>query len=334
MAIPVGILGFRGYSGAELVSILQSHPHVEPVLLEHREADDRVRPLGHPGPRRAAFSPQTVHAEGLAVVFLATPAEVSLELTLPLLETGAKVIDLSGAFRLGTVENYSRWYKEPHNHPDLLAEAAYGLPEFFRSQIPGARLVSNPGCYPTAANLAIKPLVEAGVVVREAGIVCDAKSGVSGAGRKPSLKTSFCEITDNFSVYSVLNHRHVPEVLRTSGLEESELSFTAQLLPIDRGILETIYFRAKNVKSAGDLLAIYQNAYAGEPFVRLYAAGQAPDLHAITRTNFCDIGVHFDAKSGRAVVITAIDNLVKGAAGQAVQNMNLLLECPETAGLL
>src|SRR5205823_3308471 len=224
MAISVGIVGFRGYSGVELIRILQKHPEVEPVLLEHRDADDQTRPLGHPGPRREKFSPETVHAEGLAVVFLATPAEVSLELTLPLLETGVKVIDLSGAFRLGTVENYQRWYKEPHHHPELLAEAAYGLPEFYRAQIPGARLVSNPGCYPTAANLAIKPLIDADIVKRKAGIVCDAKSGVSGAGRKPSLKTSFCEVTENFSVYSVLNHRHVPEVLRTSGLQESEFS--------------------------------------------------------------------------------------------------------------
>src|SRR6185369_2026548 len=298
MRIPVGIVGFRGYSGAELAAILEKHPQVEPVLLEHREADDQARPLGHAGPRRAQFSAQTVHAEGLAVVFLATPADVSLELTLPLLETGAKVIDLSGAFRLGTVENYKRWYKEPHNHPELLAEAVYGLPEFYRSQIPGARLVSNPGCYPTAANLAIKPLVESGVVVREAGIVCDAKSGVSGAGRKPSLKTSFCEVTDNFSVYSVFNHRHVPEVLRTSRLQEGELSFTAQLLPIDRGILETIYFRTRGVNSAEDLLAIYQKAYAEEPFVRLYPAEQGPDLRAVTRTNFCDIGVYYDAPAG------------------------------------
>lgn len=334
MAIPVGIVGFRGYSGAELVRILERHPEVEPVLLEHRESDDRPRPLGHPGPRRAALATESVHAGGLAAVFLATPPEVSMEWALPLLETGAKVIDLSGAFRLGTPENYQRWYKEPHTRPELLAEAAYGLPEFFRSTIAAARLVSNPGCYPTAANLALKPLLDAGVVARAAGIVCDAKSGVSGAGRKPSLKTSFCEVTENFSVYSVLQHRHVPEVLRTSGLEEAEFSFTAQLLPLDRGILETIYFRAQGVDSAAALLAVYQRAYAREPFVRLYAAGQAPDLRAVARTNFCDIGVHYDAKSGRAVVISAIDNLVKGAAGQAVQNMNLVLGFPETTGLL
>ena len=152
------------------------------------------------------------------------------------------------------------WYKEPHTQPELLAEAVYGLPEFCRDRIPAARLVSNPGCYPTAANLAIRPLVEAGVIDRAAGIVCDAKSGVSGAGRKPSLKTSFCEVTENFSAYSILHHRHVPEVLQVSGLEEREFSFTAQLLPLDRGILETIYFRAPGVASAEDLLAIYERA--------------------------------------------------------------------------
>src|SRR5579871_3526533 len=251
---PVGIVGFRGYSGAELVSILSRHPNAEPVLLEHRETDDGTHLLDHSGPRRLAFSADAVRAEGLAAVFLATPADVSMDLAPALLEAGAKVIDLSGAFRLGTVENYKRWYKESHSQPALLAEAAYGLPEFCRSRIPGARLVANPGCYPTAANLAIRPLIEAGVVIRDAGIVCDAKSGVSGAGRKPTLKTSFCEVTENFSAYSILDHRHVPEILRTSGMEEAELSFTAQLLPLDRGILETIYFRAKNVTSAGDLM--------------------------------------------------------------------------------
>jgi N-acetyl-gamma-glutamyl-phosphate reductase len=334
MTTPVGIVGFRGYSGAELVQILSRHPRAEPVLLEHRETGDKARPLGQPGPRREAFSADAVHALGLAAVFLATPPEVSMDLTPRLLEAGTKVIDLSGAFRLGTVENYQRWYKEAHTQPELLAEAAYGLPEFFRAKIPDARLISNPGCYPTAANLAIKPLLDAGVVARECGIVCDAKSGVSGAGRKPSLTTSFCEVTENFSVYSVLNHRHVPEVLRTSGMEESEFSFTAQLLPIDRGILETIYFRARGVASAADLLAVYQKAYADEPFIRLYGPGTGPDLRAVARTNFCDIGVYYDPASRRAMVISAIDNLVKGAAGQAVQNMNLALGYPETTGLL
>lgn len=335
MQTPVGILGFRGYSGAELVRILSGHPHLKPVLLEHRETEDAHAPLGQAGPRRIRYSPEAVRSEKIAAVLLATPADVSMELAPALLEAGAKVIDLSGAFRLGTPENYQRWYKEPHTQPALLAEAAYGLPEFCRSRIPGARLISNPGCYPTAANLAIKPLLEAGAIDRQSGIVCDAKSGVSGAGRKPTLKTSFCEVTENFSAYSILDHRHVPEVLRTSGLEESEFSFTAQLIPIHRGILETVYFRAtEKIAAAEDLLAVYQKRYAGEPFVRLYAPGQVPDLRAVNHTNFCDLGIKYDPRTRRTVIVSAIDNLVKGAAGQAVQNLNLALGFPEAAGLL
>jgi len=332
---PVGIVGFSGYSGAELISLLSKHPHVEPVLLEHREGGDRARPLGYDGPRRLPCSADSVRSAGLAAVFFATPPEVSMELAGPMLDAGARVIDLSGAFRLGTAENYQLWYKERHTQPELLKEAVYGLPEFCRGRVAAARLISNPGCYPTAANLAIKPLIEAGAIAREFGVVCDAKSGVSGAGRKASLKTSFCEVTENFSAYSILDHRHVPEVLRTSGLDEGEFSFTAQLIPIHRGILETIYFRAsEKVTSADDLLALYRGRYESEPFVRLYAPGRVPDLQAVAHTNFCDIGFKYDQKTRRAVVISAIDNLVKGAAGQAIQNMNLALGYPETAGLL
>lgn len=257
-----------------------------------------------------------------------------MELVPQFLDAGCRVVDLSGAFRLRTPENYQLWYKEEHTAAALLTEAAYGLPEFYRETIRPARLVSNPGCYPTAANLAIRPLIRAGVVDRSAGIVCDAKSGVSGAGRKPSLKTSFCEVTGNFSAYSALNHRHVPEVLMNSGLEEREFSFTAQLLPLDRGILETIYFRSSKLEGASRLLSIYQQAYQNEPFVRLYPVGQFPDLFSVQLTNFCDIGVHFDPATGRGLVVAAIDNLVKGAAGQAVQNLNLILGLEETMGLL
>jgi N-acetyl-gamma-glutamyl-phosphate reductase len=335
MGTSVGIVGYRGYSGAELVRILKNHPQVLPVLLEHRE-DVVVRPpiRGHSSPERVACDPEAVRKRGLSLVFLATPPEVSMELAPAMLAAGARVVDLSGAFRLGTPENYRAWYKADHTQPALLAEAAYGLPEFCRERIPGARLIANPGCYPTAANLAIRPLIEAGVVDRSAGIVCDAKSGASGAGNKPTPKNIFGEVTENFSAYSILHHRHVPEVLRISGLEESEFSFTAQLLPIHRGILETIYFRARGVAGAEQLLEIYEKRYAGEPFVRLYQPGRVPDLHAVAHTNFCDIGVTLDSKSGRAVVVSAIDNLVKGAAGQAVQNMNLALGFDETEGLL
>ena len=331
----VGIVGHRGYSGAELVRILQHHPHVEAILVEHRDdAEDRSPIRNYKLPASIPCTAEAVRDAGLAVVFLATPPEVSMELAGEMLGAGARVVDLSGAFRLRTPENYSAWYKEPHTRPDLLAEAVYGLPEFCRARIPAARLIANPGCYPTAANLAIWPLVEAGVVERAAGIVCDAKSGVSGAGRKPRLSSSFCEVTENFSAYSVLRHRHVPEILQVSGLDESELSFTAQLLPLDRGILETIYFRAHGIASAEDLVRIYEKHYSGEPFLRIYQPGKFPDLHAVARTNFCDIGATFDARTGRAVVVSAIDNLVKGAAGQAIQNMNLLLGFPESEGLL
>ncbi len=335
MKVRAGIIGYRGYSGAELVRILTRHPHAEPWLLVHRaDAAPRPRPRGATEPPAIPATADAVRSEKLEIVFLATPAEVSMQLAPGLLAAGARVIDLSGAFRLRTAEAYERWYGEPHAHPQLLEEAAYGLPEFCREAIRGARLVANPGCYPTAANLALRPLLEAGAVDRSAGIVCDAKSGVSGAGRKPSLKTSFCEVTENFSAYAILNHRHVPEILMISGLHEHELSFTAQLLPLDRGILETIYFRTAAGAGSAELLAVYEKRYRTEPFVRLYEDAQAPDLRSVARTNFCDISVQADAATGRAVVVAAIDNLVKGAAGQAVQNMNLMLGLPETEGLL
>ncbi len=331
-----GIVGFRGYSGAELVRLLLHHPSVEPVLLEHRDdAEPDPEPLNHPSLiDRIRFSPEAVREAGLAAVFLATPPEVSLDLAPALIEAGVKVIDLSGAFRLRTPENYQRWYGASHPRPDLLASAAYGLPEFHRATLAGAPFISNPGCYPTAANLALQPLIEAGVVDRSAGIVCDAKSGVSGAGRKASLSNSFCEVAENFSAYAVLQHRHVPEILLTSGIDEDELSFTAHLLPINRGILETIYFRSRNLRSTRDLLAIYASRYAEEPFLRILPAGSLPRLQAVNYTNFCDIGAVLDPKTGRGVVVSAIDNLIKGAAGQAVQNLNLALGLPETAGLL
>lgn len=334
MKIRAGIVGFRGYSGMELVKILSAHPRVAPVLMEHRsDAAPEVHPLGWQGPERIAATADAAREAGLAAVLLATPAEVSLQLAPEFLDAGLKVIDLSGAFRLRTVERYRRWYKEEHTLPALLEEAVYGLPEFYRGQVRGARLVANPGCYPTAANLALRPLVEAGLIDRAHGVVCDAKSGASGAGRKPSLKTSFCEVTENFSAYSILGHRHVPEVLLNSGLEESEFSFTAHLLPVHRGILETIYFRTREGVGEERLLGTYQAAYAQEPFVKLYPPGAMPDLRPVQHTNLCLIGFRVEDATRRAVVVACIDNLGKGAAGQAVQNLNLMLGLPETEGL-
>lgn len=331
--IRVGIVGFRGYSGAEAVKILRNHPRVETVLLEHRsDAKADFSANGQPS-RTIAWDAKALKAEGIKLVFLATPHEVSLELAPAALEQGVKVIDLSGAFRLRTAQNVKRWYGMEHTRPDLLAEAAYGLPEFFREAARGSRLVSNPGCYPTAANLALRPLVSAGLLNRSAGVVCDAKSGVSGAGKKPSEKTHFCEVTENLSAYSVLNHRHVPEVLLTSDLEEKEFSFTAQLLPIHRGILETIYARTAKPVTRAQVEAIYELAYGDEPFVRIYPEGRLPNIQSVVHTNRCDIGFQLDSKSRRMVIVAAIDNLVKGAAGQAIQNMNLMLGFPETESL-
>lgn len=333
--VSVGIVGFTGYGGAEAVGILRRHPDCEPVLLQHRaDSGSDGKQLRNAAIRRAPASASAVAMEGLKAVLLATPPEVSMDLAPKFLEAGAIVIDLSGAFRLRTPERYKQWYKEEHTAPQLLAEAAYGLPEYCRERIRKSRLISNPGCYPTAANLAIRPLLAAGIVDRKVGVVCDAKSGVSGAGRKATLKTSFCEVTENFSAYSILSHRHVPEVLLTSGLEEHEFSFTAQLLPIERGILETIYFRMAQPLTGAEIMGIYEKQYGAEPFIRLHEPGSVPDLRAVAHTNFCDIGVIADPASGRCVVISAIDNLGKGAAGQAIQNLNLALGLDETAGLL
>ena len=332
---PVGIVGHRGYAGAELLRILADHAALEPVLMEHRaDAEARPLPLGQTPPKTVAAHPRAVREERLELVFLATPTEVSLDLAPRFLDAGAKVIDLSAAFRLPDPEDYSRWYRERHTAQDLLKQAVYGLPEFHRDRIRTARLIANPGCYPTAANLAIRPLIDAEVADRARGIICDAKSGVSGAGRKASLRTSFCEVAENFAAYGILAHRHIPEVLQHSGLGEREFTFTAHLLPLERGILETIYLRTLRVEKPVDFLSIYEEAYAGEPFIRLYAPGKTPDLRAVQRTNFCDIGFVFDPESQRAIIVAAIDNLGKGAAGQAIQNMNLLLGFPETEALL
>lgn len=335
MGIRAGIVGFRGYSGAELVHLLKTHPVAEPVLVEHR-SDAGSQPLPRNGPaiEQIALSEDTVRQAKLDVVFLATPHDVSMELTPWLLTAGVRVIDLSGAFRLGSGEAYKRWYKDDHTAPQLFGEAVYGLPEFGIDGIRKARLLSNPGCYPTAASLAIRPLLEAGFIDRSAGVVCDAKSGVSGAGRKPSMKTSFCEVTENFSAYSLLDHRHVPEVIMNTGLDESEFSFVAQLIPIDRGILETIYFRGNPSASADAIVDAYERFYAGRPFVRIYDPGVVPDLRAVQRTNFCDLGVKFDPATRRGVVVSVIDNIGKGAAGQAVQNMNIMFGLDEGSGLL
>jgi N-acetyl-gamma-glutamyl-phosphate reductase len=330
----IGVVGFSGYSGAELVRILSRHPKAEPVLLEHRSESPEDWLVNGDGLKRRPLAPEKLKSSGLDLLFLATQPEISMDLAPAALDAGVKVVDLSGAFRLRTAANYQRWYGSEHKRPDLLAQAVYGLPEFYRAEAGKARLVSNPGCYPTAANLALRPLVAGGVLDQKAGIVCDAKSGVSGAGKKATGKTHFSSVTENLSAYALLTHRHVPEVLLNSNLAEKDFSFTAQLLPVHRGILETIYARLRKGITRTEIEEIYHKAYGGEPFVRVYPEGHFPSLQSVAHTNYCDLGIQVDAKTRRMVIVATIDNLVKGAAGQAVQNMNLMLGLPETAGLL
>ncbi len=338
----VGILGHSGFSGAELVSLLARHPAVIPLLLDHRlagdsDADTRPVPCQDPEPQpllRQSWSATAVADHHLDVVFASTPPEVSLEVVPQVLAQGARAIDLSGAFRLSAAEDYRRWYGAEHGHPELLPQAIYGLPELYRDSIGKARLVANPGCYPTAAICALWPLIEQDLVDRAAGIVCDAKSGVSGAGKTPSPKTHFVQVAENFSAYAILKHRHVPEVLQTLGLEESEFSFTAHLLPIQRGILATHYLRLKQPARIEQVMEVYRAAYRESRFLRLYRGDSQPQLSFVNGSNFCDIHCSLGEEGRRLVVVSCIDNLVKGAAGQAVQNFNVMFGLDETTGLL
>jgi N-acetyl-gamma-glutamyl-phosphate reductase len=338
----VAVIGYTGYSGIELVELLMKHPRVSLTLLDHRAVKDSAGeldpvPCALPAVAKALhapWSPTVIAEQKLDLVFTATPPEVSLEIVPQILSQGARAIDLSGAFRLPKPGQYQRWYKAEHTQPAVLAEAVYGLPELHRESIRGARLVANPGCYPTAATCAIWPLLQANVVDRSAGIICDAKSGVSGAGKSPSPKTHFVQVAENFSAYAILEHRHVAEVLNNTGLEESEFSFTAHLLPTQRGILATNYMRLKKPSTVEQIQEIYRAAYAGGGFVRVYPQGSQPQLSVVNHTNFCDLHITLGNDGQRLVVVSCIDNLVKGAAGQAVQNMNVMFGLEETTGLM
>jgi N-acetyl-gamma-glutamyl-phosphate reductase len=331
--IPVGIIGASGYSGLELSRILAlHHPHVELKLLGSdkwagESAGRRAGLTGAAGKLR--YAPQERCAElsrECAAVFLATPAEASLALAPALLEAGARVVDLSGAFRLRDSELYPKFYGFRHPRPDLLETACYGLPELARTP-KGATLVANPGCYATAAALALAPLVEAGVL-DGSPLIVDAASGVTGAGRKATEDYSFAEIEGDFRAYKVLRHQHQPEIAQTLG---RSLTFTPHLLPTRRGILATCYARLASGRDASDLAAAYTHKYARAPFVEVLESPDAVSLKGVTGTNQCHLAAAADGDV--VVAISAIDNLVKGAAGQAVQNLNLMMGWPETAGL-
>ncbi|TMA72404.1 MAG: N-acetyl-gamma-glutamyl-phosphate reductase [Deltaproteobacteria bacterium] len=331
--VPVGIIGASGYSGLELSRILAlHHPHVEIKLLgsDKWAGESAARRAGLPGAAgKLKYAPQDRSAElarECAAVFLATPAEASLQLAPALLDAAVRVIDLSGAFRLRDVAFYPKFYGFAHPRPDLLAKAFYGLPELHRTP-KGAALVANPGCYPTAAALALAPLIEAGAL-DGSQLIVDAASGVTGAGRRAAEDYSFAEIDGDFRAYKVLRHQHQPEIAQMLG---RSLTFTPHLLPTRRGILATCYARLAADRGASDLTGAYAHKYAGAPFVEVLESPDAVTLKGVTGTNKCQVAVA--AEGDVVVAISAIDNLVKGAAGQAVQNLNLMMGWPETAGL-
>jgi N-acetyl-gamma-glutamyl-phosphate reductase len=328
--VRVGIAGATGYAGQELIGLLARHPGVRLTTAMSSSAESAARPL----PRLARvwdgqvepLNPARLASE-TDVTFLAVPEQAAAQLAPPLVEAGVRVIDLSGAFRIRDAAARTRWYPATTTLP---AGAAYGLTEFFKDEVRDARLVANPGCYPTAALLALLPLGRAGLLDVKAGVIVDAKSGISGAGRAPSDRTHFSENHGSVAAYGVFGHRHVAEMEQELG---STVTFVPHLVPLDRGILETIYVRVVPGTTTAQVADAYRMAYQNEPFVRL--TGDAlPEIKHVAWTNFCDIGWRLDEASSRLVVVSCLDNLVKGAAGQALQNFNVACGVDERTGLL
>lgn len=334
--IKVGIVGGTGYTGVELLRLLARHPQVElTAITSRKEAGMKVADMfpnlrGRVG---LAFSaPEEAGLDKCDVVFFATPNGVAMQQTRALLEAGVKVIDLAADFRIKDVKEWESWYKLEHACPDLVGEAVYGLPEVNREAIKKARLIANPGCYPTATQLGFLPLIEHGLV--DTGhLVADCKSGVSGAGRKAETHILFAEAADNFKAYAVPGHRHLPEIRQGLSLAAGHkvgLTFVPHLTPLIRGIHATLYAR---LTKEADLQALYEQRYASEPFVDVLPAGSHPETRSVRGANVCRIALHRPQGGDVVVVLSVIDNLVKGAAGQAVQNMNLLFGFPEATAI-
>ena len=334
--IKVGIVGGTGYTGVELLRLLAQHPQAELTAVTSRaEAGTAVADM-FPSLRRRVnlqFSaPETSHLDSCDLVFFATPNGVAMKQAGALLDAGVRVIDLSADFRLKDIALWQKWYGMEHACPERVAGAVYGLPEVCREQIRAARLIANPGCYPTATQLGLLPLVEAGCVDLD-HLIADAKSGVSGAGRKAETSILLCEAADNFKAYAVAGHRHLPEI--SQGLAAAAgapvgLTFVPHLTPMIRGIHATLYAR---ITREQDFQALYERRYAGEPFVDVMPAGSHPDTRSVRAANLCRIAVHRPQGGDTLVILSVIDNLVKGAAGQAVHNMNLMFGIDECAGL-
>jgi N-acetyl-gamma-glutamyl-phosphate reductase len=334
--IKVGIVGGTGYTGVELLRILALHSGVQiAAITSRREAGMAVAELfpSLRGRVSLAFSdPTDARLETCDLVFFATPNGVAMEQAAALLKAGVRLIDLAADFRLQDAAEWEKWYAMKHACPELLDEAVYGLPELNRERIREARIVANPGCYPTSVQLGFLPLIEAGVVDLD-NLIADAKSGVSGAGRKPEMHILFAEASDNFKAYGVPGHRHLPEIkqgLRQVAGREVGLVFVPHLIPAIRGIHATIYAK---LTSQVDLQKLYEAHYEKEPFVDVMPAGSHPETRSVRGANVCRIAVHRPQGGSTAVVLSVIDNLVKGAAGQAVQNMNLMFGLPESMGI-
>ena len=337
--IKVGVVGGTGYTGVELLRILAGHPQVEVVAITSR-AEAGVKVADYFPSLRGRYDitfsdPTTAPLQGCDCVFFATPNGVAMSQAGRLLESGAKVIDFSADFRIKDKALWEKWYKVAHASPGLIGEAVYGLPEINRTRIREARLVANPGCYATAVQLALLPLVETDLIDHR-HLIADAKSGVSGAGRKAEVDILFSEATDNFKAYAVKGHRHHPEILESLASLEGVsgrslgLTFVPHLVPMVRGILATVYAR---ITKEADFQALFEKRYANEPFVDVLPPGSQPETRWVRGTNQCRIAVHRPFEADTLVVLAVEDNLVKGAAGQAVQNMNLMFGFPEAQAL-
>lgn len=343
--LKVSIIGSTGYTGKELVKILVNHQEVELAHLTSstfagkKLAEVFPEFLGQLDVELIDFDVDLI-AHDSDLVFTALPHTVSMEIVPTLLEKGVKVVDLSADYRLKDPVLYEEWYKKGHNQAskDWLSKAVYGLPEFYYQEIKKASLVANPGCYPTSVILGIAPLLKHHFVEPE-GIIIDSKSGASGAGRKLSLGLHFSECNENFKAYKVVGHNHIPEIEQELsniyfGNNYIKVSFTPHLLPIDRGILSTCYLSLNGPKEEEEVLEVYQKFYQKAPLVRIFKPPNLPEIKFVVGTNYCDIGFAIDERVGKIKVISVIDNLLKGAAGQAVQNMNIMSGFPETCGLV
>jgi N-acetyl-gamma-glutamyl-phosphate reductase len=348
-SVRVAVAGASGYTGAELLRLLSQHPQVTLAAVTSEKSAGMTVSSVYPHLQNVipltfeALSPEAL-AECADVLFLALPHTKSMGPAASCMKAGKRVIDLSADFRLKDLKSYEAWYETSHAHPDLIESAVYGLPELHRTAIAQARLVASPGCYPTAAILQLAPLLAHGLIVPDT-IVIDAKSGVSGAGRSPALPYHFPEAHESLEPYKIGRHRHIPEIEqelsrlatkhegRTEGPANTvTITFTPHLVPMNRGILSTAYARVKGSLDVVELRALYRDFYKGERFVRLLETAM-PNPRHVRGANYCDLAVHADAHAGRVVTVAAIDNLIKGAAGQAIQAMNLMLGYPEDMGL-